>query len=70
MRRIAMLALAAATAVTVAAPGTANALYDHQCHGTVDVNCYTYYCLAVDCFRADCPVYLNVSTATQARCLG
>jgi len=69
MRRTALLALAAAAAV-VAAPGTANALYDHRCSGAVDTNCYTVYCIAVDCFRADCPVYVNATAVTQAKCLG
>lgn len=68
--RLLGLAVAAAATASLAMPAQAAALYDHACRGPVDTNCYTYYCIAVDCFRADCAVYTNLVSSTQARCWG
>ena len=60
MRRLVLLALAGAAALvpaaTAAGPG-----YTRECGGTVDVQCWEYSCRAVDCFRYDCVVYVDVT---------
>lgn len=70
MRRTTFAVAAAVAAFTLPGAASAAPTYDHACRGTVDTMCYTYWCVAVDCFRQDCVVYVNVSTATQVRCWG
>ncbi len=60
MRRLATLALAGAAAF-----GSASAAvgppYTRECGGTVDIQCWEHSCRALDCFRYDCLVYIDVT---------
>jgi hypothetical protein len=65
--RLLGLAIAAAAAATLGP--AAHASYPHQCGGTVDRDCYVYDC-SRNCIRIDCTVYVNLTNAAQANCVG
>lgn len=61
MRRLATLALAAAAVTASVVPAAADEHYERQCGGTVDLQCWEHSCRALDCFRYDCVVYVDVT---------